>query len=607
MLQITSVALILLAAILTDALTYGQVNVEPNTALLNEGDRTELLCRYGRAINYCRIEIPGEQKVLNLSPEWSKTPGFTYYGAGLNAGQCGVSIERVKASNNGQVKCSLGVEGEELSGTIDLVVALRPQQPIIELIQQPDREGYYPEGKLFHARCSVRNGRPASNISWYIDNLPANKRTSDLNVVPAPTNDNVELMTSIQEIQWYLSPEDSNRKLVCRSHHQTDRESLPPQEGAYIINVRYAPVAQPEALVYGLYLEHTAIVNITIRASPQPVVEWTIDGAIVPQGQTDGRFSAYEPQYMGNDEYNVTLAIAGLTLEDTTKTYNLRASNKIGSRDYQVRISSSSKPPTSSLDVAAIVGIVVAVAVLVLIVLLVVFARATGRWCFGGKSIKTPTNETTSNDKQLENGGNQHHLHGQNVALLETPNGITLLGASKLRESNGNGNTNERLSLVEHRPRPHHDEDDSFEYATDRESSVYNPTTKPLRSVLMGQAGGRNSQQTTTNSRGSTSTTSDGLPEGVENSDLLQRGNELGIPVSRFSRWLPKDQRELLEKQAKLLSGRSEPPKAAPPPTLPKPIHTANAQNPSTTTTTSTTTLTPTTPTTPKLPQETEI
>lgn len=100
------------------------MNVEPNTALLNEGDRTELLCRYGRSINYCRIEIPGE-KVLNLSPDWSKTPGFTYFGGGLAAGQCGVSIERVKAINNGQVKCSLGVEGEELSGTIDLVVACK--------------------------------------------------------------------------------------------------------------------------------------------------------------------------------------------------------------------------------------------------------------------------------------------------------------------------------------------------------------------------------------------------------------------------------------------------------------------------------------------------
>ncbi|XP_016963603.1 fasciclin-3 isoform X5 [Drosophila biarmipes] len=396
------IVFICLAAILTDALAWAQVNVEPNTALLNQNDRTELLCRYGKAINYCRIEIPGEQKVLNLSPEWNKTPGFTYHGAGLTAGQCGVSIERVKASNNGQVKCSLGVEGEELTGTIDLVVAMRPQQPIIELLSKPNREGYFNEGTEFRARCSVRDGRPPANISWYIDSMPANKRTTPLEIMSS-TSDNVELSTSVQEIQWHLSAEDSNRKLVCRSHHQTDRESIPPQEAAYIINVRYAPVHQPDAAVYGLYLEHTAIVNITIRASPQPKIEWTIDGAIVGQGRTDGRYSAYEPQYMGNDEYNVTLAIAGLTLEDTTKTYNLRASNELGLTDYQVRISSSSKPPSSSLDVAAIVGIVVAVAVLVLVVLLIVFARATGRWCFGGKSIKTPTNETKTNNSSMLN------------------------------------------------------------------------------------------------------------------------------------------------------------------------------------------------------------
>ncbi|KMY90796.1 fasciclin-3 isoform X1 [Drosophila simulans] len=574
------IVFICLAAILTDALTWAQVNVEPNTALLNEGDRTELLCRYGRSINYCRIEIPGEQKVLNLSPEWSKTPGFTYFGAGLTAGQCGVSIERVKASNNGQVKCSLGVEGEELSGTIDLVVALRPQQPIIELLSRPNREGYFNEGTEFRARCSVRDGRPPANISWYIDNMPANKRTTPLEVMSS-TNDNVELSTSVQEIQWHLSPEDSNRKLVCRSHHQTDRESVPPQEAAYIINVRYAPVHQPDAAVYGLYLEHTAIVNITIRASPQPKIEWTIDGAIVGQGRTDGRYSAYEPQYLGNDEYNVTLAIAGLTLEDTTKIYNLRASNELGLTDYQVRISSSSKPPSSSLDVAAIVGIVVAVAVLVLVVLLIVFARATGRWCFGGKSIKTPTNETQI-DKQLELGAQQNH--GQNVALLETPNGITLLGASKLREVNGNGNGNgqqDRLSVE----RRHHDEDDSFEYGTDRESSVYNPTTRPLKSILMSQAAGRNSRSSATDKE-----------DGNENADLLQKGNQLGIPESRFSRWLPKDQRELIEKQAMLLSGRG---KSTAPATPPKPQRPPMGTN--------TTVTTPTTPTTPKLPQETEI
>lgn len=187
-----------------------------------------------------------------------------------------------------------------------------------------------------------------------------------------------------------------------------------------------------------------------------------------------------------------------------------------------------------------------------------------------------------SSDKQLESGG-------QNVALLETPNGITLLGASqKLREANGNQNGqngHERLS-VEHRARVQ-DEDDSFEYGTDRESSVYNPTTQPLRNVLMAQAGGRQAAKSVQQEEAK-----------AEDLDLLQRGNQLGIPESRFSRWLPKDQRELLEKQAKLLSGRgTNTVKPTPPAAPPKPVKQAQPE---------TKTMTTTTPS-PKLPQETEI
>lgn len=182
------------------------------------------------------------------------------------------------------------------------------------------------------------------------------------------------------------------------------------------------------------------------------------------------------------------------------------------------------------------------------------------------------------------------------MALLETPNGITLLGASKMREANANGNghghNHERFS-VERRLQ---DEDDSFEYGTDRESSVYNPTTKPLRNVLMAQAGGRNSQTTHNNEA-----ERDSLAQETQDTDLLERGNQLGIPESRFSRWLPKDQRELLQKQANLLSGRNQTvvPKATPPAAPPKP----NKNQPQITTATTTTI----TQTTPKLPQETEI
>uniref|UniRef100_A0A1B0A5T1 Ig-like domain-containing protein n=1 Tax=Glossina pallidipes TaxID=7398 RepID=A0A1B0A5T1_GLOPL len=372
-----------------DSLARAQVNVEPNTAVLNEGAQQDLLCRYGRPITYCRIEIPGETKVFNLSPDWDKTPGFIYNGKGLQAGECGVRIEHVKAINNGQVKCNLGVEGEELSGTIDLVVALRPKQPLVELITKPDREGYFNEGSKFQARCIVRDGRPVANITWLLDNGPAAKRVGQLEVLASPRENGLELFTAIQDIQWDIAAEDNGRRLVCRSHHQTDPDNVPPQEGAYTLLVRYSPLRMPETLVYGLYLEHTVKVNMTIRANPAPVIEWAIDGNVIRQGEQNGRFSAFEPEYLGHDFYNVTLVIAGLTLEDTTKIYTMRATNALGSTDYTVRISSSATPPSAGLEIGAIVGIVVALAVLVLIVLLVLFARATGRWCFAGATLNT--------------------------------------------------------------------------------------------------------------------------------------------------------------------------------------------------------------------------
>lgn len=88
---------------------------------------------------------------------------------------------------------------------------------------------------------------------------------------------------------------------------------------------------------------------------------------------------------MGGGVFNVSLTIASLTLEDTTKDYYLKASNEFGTQDYTVRISSSEAAVSNGLDMAAIVGIVVGVAVLIIIVVLVVVARATGKWCFAGE------------------------------------------------------------------------------------------------------------------------------------------------------------------------------------------------------------------------------
>lgn len=72
---------------------------------------------------YVRFEIPGEKPAL-LSPGWDN-PDVQYYGEGLDKGYCGVYKRQVKPSNHGKVKCFLGVEREELSGEIDLIVACK--------------------------------------------------------------------------------------------------------------------------------------------------------------------------------------------------------------------------------------------------------------------------------------------------------------------------------------------------------------------------------------------------------------------------------------------------------------------------------------------------
>lgn len=116
---------------------------------------------------------------------------------------------------------------------------VRPKQPYIELITKADNEGYFSEGVTFQARCVVPEGRPFSNITWFLDNEPANKQVGQLQYQDViPVNTGLQLFTTEQEIKWILGPEDNGRKLICRSLHQTDRESLPPQEASVLLLVR---------------------------------------------------------------------------------------------------------------------------------------------------------------------------------------------------------------------------------------------------------------------------------------------------------------------------------------------------------------------------------
>ena len=157
---------------------------------------------------------------------------------------------------------------------------------------------------------------------------------------------------------------------------------------------------------------------------------------------------------------------------------------------------------------------------------------------------------TISSTRCSENGSARP---GQSVALLETPTGVTVISQKPLNDDIESAAPTDNDD-VQHRGTANAipDHDSSVEYGTDRESNgVYNPTTVPL-SKVMASAGGRNSTKFNGNAKQKPD-------DNEENSDLLAKGNQLGIPESRYSRWIPKDQRELLEKQAKLLAHRIKP------------------------------------------------
>uniref|UniRef100_A0A1L8E3S7 Putative cell adhesion molecule 4 n=2 Tax=Nyssomyia neivai TaxID=330878 RepID=A0A1L8E3S7_9DIPT len=402
--------LLISVIMLTGALTLAQrVDVTPQQVIARVGEPASILCRAGRQIQYCRIEIVGE-RILNLNPTWQQRPGFPYFGEGLQSGQCGVTIEQVKTTNHGPVRCFLGVEGDEISGVADLIVALEPQRPQLEILT-PGRNGAFEVDSEFQAKCVSHDGRPPANLTWFLDDENIFDGVTIPEVVESHDRNNATLYTVVQGIQRFIRVSDDRRNLICRANHFSYPQGY--LDSRIQLLVRYRPQPLPLVKLYGLILGSTGLVNVTIRANPRPLTEWQVAGNTIQQGTRNGRYEAYEPQDLGRGEFNVALSIAGLTLEDTTKEFVLRASNEFGTTDYQVRISSSEAAPAAGLGVGPIIGIVIAVLVILIIIGLIVVARATGRWCFSG-SLNTdigPDSEAQiapSHHDEVDDEGKHH-------------------------------------------------------------------------------------------------------------------------------------------------------------------------------------------------------
>lgn len=301
---------------------------------------------------------------------------------------------------------------------------MAPRRPDLQITSRPTHDAFEID-QPFQATCISRDGRPPARIQWFLDDEELVEGLQLPRILESLTDRNTTLYTVVQTLTRHLKATDDRKTLYCRTSHPAEPGVT--QENKFQIQVRckcpyslyqteciifdslhsfpnlqknihqkninqfeifdFAVQPQPlqEVRVYGLLLGQTAIVNVTIRANPRPNIEWSIDGVSIAQGSQAQRYEAYQPLDLGNGIYNVSLSIAGLTLEDTNKVYHLKASNEFGVQDYSVRISSSPLSAESGFDIGSIVGIIVGVALLVIIVVVILFARATGRLCFSGE------------------------------------------------------------------------------------------------------------------------------------------------------------------------------------------------------------------------------
>ncbi|XP_065089730.1 fasciclin-3-like isoform X2 [Ochlerotatus camptorhynchus] len=505
-----------------------QVDTDPKEILVTENQRNvSLLCRLGRPIQFCTIALPHSNQV-SLRPGEPQKDGMTYFGAGFEAGACGVTIDRITTAHNGELKCTL-FDGQGFEGTINVVVAVAPKPPQIQLVKPSSAVSFEVDTEM-EVHCGAEFGSPAAELFWFLDNEPIYEGVSQPEY--REEEQGYSVFVSLRRI---IHASDSGKRLICRAKHIAYPEGM--SETSLQITVNYAPQALPETIVPSLTVGRTVDVTIEILSNPAPQIAWTVDGMTIEQGREFERYAARVPERLETGAYNVTLTIAGLTLEDLHRQYHLRASNQIGSQDYIVLLSANHAEVDESggVGVGGIIGIVLAALIVLVAIALIIMARATGRWCFRGKGASI----TTSNARIGESDTTDEPGAGQQL-LPTTTSTATAAAAAAATATTTVTELNAPPTSIQGKDLNGHHE------------HVYNEMTLPiLRPKNLRNPDVIPTQQHQRPSIDTSSFYSGG-------SSVYGDPNQVGLPVVDKNRWIPSQQRELLERQANLLmSGAS--------------------------------------------------
>lgn len=388
--------------------------VHPREQVVLPGQPVSLMCRTGVPIAYCRMEPPRADKPFFLNPENKKAdPGKPVYdGEGYQTGQCGMILQRTSDRDNGVWKCTMATSksAEELAETAIITVARAPVQPQIYLIPTESSSGdgnryELIAGHSVHASCSIPNGRPPANLTWFIGDQPVTEGLSKVEKIKGTINDTWTVSQNLtREVTW----KDNGKYLRCVSQHIALTNAAL-NESRVMLNVTYPPQPQLSSQTeqFGFEVGKEGIIRVEIQANPMPRVVWEIDGQQIQEGSMDpeNHYQASIPTNLGEGTWEATLRITHVEEADINKQFTLKASNYYGSETYKIALSTSSEPTVMELGAGSIIGIVVAILFVLLVIFLVIFARATGRWCFAGGVSSSRNDIRESSDTESADHG----------------------------------------------------------------------------------------------------------------------------------------------------------------------------------------------------------
>lgn len=102
------------------------------------------------------------------------------------------------------------------------IILVAPIHPELE-IKSKSQSGPLEIGEQIRATCISRDGRPSSNISFYLDDDPLTEGLGMDEIVESITSQNTKVFTTRKTLTRYIQASDDRKTLICRTDHITDR------------------------------------------------------------------------------------------------------------------------------------------------------------------------------------------------------------------------------------------------------------------------------------------------------------------------------------------------------------------------------------------------